>query len=923
MLSYDPSVHAQDSHGNIGPVHEVYYDDGIFFENLTCARWKLDANEGSSGNSMVYEWETQAKEEKKEKEKKIQPTAAHRQDKQVKKDLGEQRLSHALLPRHDGVGKQRGVQVDGARRDDHGSQHAAQDLCDNSSAKRVQSQVLDTHDGAVKQLRNSQSHGSKDEVGAATLKTLHGKITLKLPSLEQGSAEGNGGGAKRNRDAPSLAPAETCKKVRTENARDTSVACNKTTRTTGDKGDAGDIVMSDGAAKKGDDAVDMMRFNMQGRRWTKPESSSMNGGDWLLNRCVRLWWDEEAQWFPGIVVQFDGRREAVDSHGTTGPVHAIVYEDGRFLENLSTAKWQFDAKEGPPGVSAKHEGSSEGPSKPDSSSHQAATHDHPPPATSNGHSRAGKCGSYVAESDASVVTEAGPNCEVDEKDDAGGGKGWRGDCDKLLGRLMRQDSAIPFLEPVDAVAMNIPDYFKIIKRPMDLGTVRSNLQDSRYGEPVQVLQDIVRCFDNAIEYNPSSEPAHKLAIAIKASFTSLCNGSQVLRPVLRCLHLSRQDGRASNKMPSASASSPVKSSGAASSPRTSSPIKKPRPGGPETDGGHRDVGGHRDGRQKTRLSTSDAPVKCAKDISAPKHCRVPMPMTAPVQVADQDERAGVAEVAAVPGKRGGPRMAAAAALLADESDEFRLKIQTKGRAWTCPAAAFCRGGQWLVGRHIQVYWDDDKTWFPGVVTFYDSSPSTKDSHGNHGPVHDVYYEDGSFLENLGTATWQYDLSEGAAGVKVDLGEDECAAETTTPDVRDNTDKKGLASGAPDVHTDPRAACVSCRQRRIKCVHMAAAAIAAGILPPESPTKKPKPQISPAVSTSQKPVRHLPSPAVAAATVSKAAQPKVGPTPTQTHTHTKTHANGYGGLKPAELRGVKQDLSRKDLEYEVVMVYIYV
>ena len=77
------------------------------------------------------------------------------------------------------------------------------------------------------------------------------------------------------------------------------------------------------------------------------------------------------------------------------------------------------------------------------------------------------------------------------------------------------------------VAMQIPDYFEIIKKPMDLGTVKSKLQRNDYKEPVQVLRDILQCFNNAIEYNLVSEPAHKMAIAMHMSFTSLCNGSQL------------------------------------------------------------------------------------------------------------------------------------------------------------------------------------------------------------------------------------------------------------------------------------------------------------------------------------------------------------------------------------------------------------
>ncbi|KAG8071339.1 hypothetical protein GUJ93_ZPchr0006g41650 [Zizania palustris] len=45
-------------------------------------------------------------------------------------------------------------------------------------------------------------------------------------------------------------------------------------------------------------------------------------------------------------------------------------------------------------------------------------------------------------------------------------------CDDILKKLMSQKYSHIFSAPVDAVKLNIPDYFQIIKNPMDLGTIR-------------------------------------------------------------------------------------------------------------------------------------------------------------------------------------------------------------------------------------------------------------------------------------------------------------------------------------------------------------------------------------------------------------------------------------------------------------------
>ena len=50
-------------------------------------------------------------------------------------------------------------------------------------------------------------------------------------------------------------------------------------------------------------------------------------------------------------------------------------------------------------------------------------------------------------------------------------------CFRLHMKLMNHKWASPFLHPVDPVALHIPDYFSIIKNPMDFGTIYARLLD--------------------------------------------------------------------------------------------------------------------------------------------------------------------------------------------------------------------------------------------------------------------------------------------------------------------------------------------------------------------------------------------------------------------------------------------------------------
>ena len=867
VLSYDGSPYAADSHGSIGPVHEVLYDDGIFFENLTNARWKLDANEGPSGNSMGQEeLDIGRNEERKGSSRRVADKEPDVVSGASASNSNEE-LGHDDSLRQDGGGERSTSKID---------LHASQDTKDVSgdskdvsggsgkghetqarsvSAERDQngSDKQRRSIGSDKQRRSIDGKPGGDRSAACSENSVGarrsqqgGKIVLNLPGTTEARKDEQAGDGKRNRE--SAATAQQTKKAKTvpsERGRESAGATD-------------DHKMEDaqGDGKKdGSDELDLMRLKMEGRRWTSPDEVHSIGGHWLLDRCVRLYWDNEAQWFPGIVVDFDETEDAVDSHGHVGPVHTIAYEDGQIFENLSTATWQFDAKEGLAGVMLKQ----------DENSNRVQ-------GRARLVSREAKrtCPSSASRPKVNPETGLGMPMEgatVEER----GGKGWRSECIKLLGRLMRQEAAIPFLEPVDPVAMKIPDYLTIIKEPMDLGTVRANLEQGHYDAPVQVLKDIVLCFDNAIEYNPATEPAHKLALAMRISFASLCNGSQLLRPVLRCLDLSRHDVT----KPTSPASSPAKKSAVTTATNgPSSPGKKPAVSAGLADGDSKSAGVKREGK-------SDGNTMAPEQSLATYHEKSD----------DQTFQAA---------KRGGPRSAAANSTAAagahTDLDTGRVKIHTKGRQWTTPTGVFRHGGEWLVGRHIQVYWDGDETWFPGVVTHYDPDPTKKDSHDKCGPVHDVYYEDGDFLENLSTAKWQYDAKEGPAGQKYDLTEDAPAA-----------DQKCLsAPTAPTIHTNPRAACESCRQKKMRCVHMAAAAAMSVVSSP----KTVKQNSSAPTSAMQHPGRQPLLPSLAATPDSSV---KTLPLPMRTVQVPVLSAD----QKPQQLRGVKQDLTRKELEYHVV------
>ncbi|XP_047940549.1 transcription factor GTE10-like isoform X1 [Salvia hispanica] len=84
-------------------------------------------------------------------------------------------------------------------------------------------------------------------------------------------------------------------------------------------------------------------------------------------------------------------------------------------------------------------------------------------------------------------------------------------CETLLNRLMVQPHAWIFNKPVDVVAHKVPEYFDIIKHPMDLGTVKSKLLSNQYSTPMEFAADVRLTFKNAMTFNPPKHDVHIMA----------------------------------------------------------------------------------------------------------------------------------------------------------------------------------------------------------------------------------------------------------------------------------------------------------------------------------------------------------------------------------------------------------------------------
>ncbi|KAF6199565.1 hypothetical protein GE061_007591 [Apolygus lucorum] len=78
-----------------------------------------------------------------------------------------------------------------------------------------------------------------------------------------------------------------------------------------------------------------------------------------------------------------------------------------------------------------------------------------------------------------------------------------------LEKLYRQDESLPFRQPVDPQTLGIPDYFEIVRTPMDLSTVKRKLDTGQYSDPWEYVDDVWLMFDNAWLYNRKTSKVYK------------------------------------------------------------------------------------------------------------------------------------------------------------------------------------------------------------------------------------------------------------------------------------------------------------------------------------------------------------------------------------------------------------------------------
>jgi len=94
----------------------------------------------------------------------------------------------------------------------------------------------------------------------------------------------------------------------------------------------------------------------------------------------------------------------------------------------------------------------------------------------------------------------------------------KANCLEVLKVLQGHQHGWVFNSPVDPVELGLPDYFEVIKQPMDLGTIRKKLENGCYHSLDDFHNHVQITFDNAMLYNPEGSVVYNMASEMKTKF---------------------------------------------------------------------------------------------------------------------------------------------------------------------------------------------------------------------------------------------------------------------------------------------------------------------------------------------------------------------------------------------------------------------
>ena len=122
----------------------------------------------------------------------------------------------------------------------------------------------------------------------------------------------------------------------------------------------------------------------------------------------------------------------------------------------------------------------------------------------------------------------------------------RKQCINALDTICKMSISTIFAKPVDPKLDDCPDYYQIIKQPMDLSTVRRRLYDNVYKKVDEFKKDVALIWSNANRYNGKDSIAACLANQLERVFAreaKFITGNDFLDWSEKCEELRKESRR--------------------------------------------------------------------------------------------------------------------------------------------------------------------------------------------------------------------------------------------------------------------------------------------------------------------------------------------------------------------------------------------
>ena len=100
-------------------------------------------------------------------------------------------------------------------------------------------------------------------------------------------------------------------------------------------------------------------------------------------------------------------------------------------------------------------------------------------------------------------------------------EGWEKVAKKVINSVWKIKDAAIFHKPVDPIELNIPDYFTIIKNPMDFSTIKKRLNSGLYTNFKEFDDDVRLVFYNCILYNGDKSYVGSMCLRVKNEYEKL------------------------------------------------------------------------------------------------------------------------------------------------------------------------------------------------------------------------------------------------------------------------------------------------------------------------------------------------------------------------------------------------------------------